>query len=280
MRRGRTPGLPRTCASLVVPRRVRSGLTRGSPFPNLAAADPSRRPRASLRQPQNPDPRYFNSPRAAPRGIRHFPAFNSKAGSSSSLAPSPQEGWPWATGERKCRRSGRSQRARLSVLPHTWFRSPVSEAADRAPGPAPRKRECAGEQPVGAGFVAPRPAARWRHAPPRPAPPGPGSGSAQGSGGRGGAERSGRRIVGRAGGLAGDPARDRRRAAAEAQVSASDRGRGLTVEARVGGLQCRDGAEGEWGCVKAGVEWGAGTSLGVVEGLPETARELDETEES
>lgn len=128
-----------------------------------------------------------------------------------------------------------------------------------------------------------RPAPRRAGVTPRPAPPprDPEAGArrgAAGAAGRSGA--AGGLLGGRAGGLAGDPARDRRRAAAEAQVSASDRGRGLTVEARVGGLQCRDGAEGEWGCVKAGVEWGAGTSLGVVEGLPETARELDETEES
>lgn len=213
----------------------------GPRFPTLLPAAPSRRPRASPRQPQIPDPRDFNSPRAAPRGVRHFPAFSSKAGSSSSLAPSPPEGWPRATGESSCRRSGRAQRAPRGPPPHLV---PLTREGGRGQGPRPRPPEAggAGEQPVGAGFVAPRPAARWRHAP--PTPPGPGSGSAQGSGGRGGAERSGRRIVGRAGGRAGrgpDPARDRRRAAAEAQVSACARGWGSLSKLAAAG--CSAGTE-------------------------------------
>lgn len=180
MRRGLPQGLPRACASSVVPRGFRFRLNEDPRFPPPL---PPALSRSSLPQAQNPDPRCLNSPRAAPGGIRHFPAFNSKADSSSLLAPGPQEGWPRATGENRCRRRRQSPRARLAVLPHTWFRSPVQEAG------APAH--------LGTRFVAPRPVARLRHA---PGPPlrDPEAGARRGAAGAAG--RSGPRIVGRSGG--------------------------------------------------------------------------------
>lgn len=103
---------------------------------------PSLWPWSSCRHPQNPEARRLNSPSPAPRGLRHFPAFNSKAESSSS-GPRPLA--PGRTTLRLRRRGGRRPQGSVATgeagdpcarasrtSPHTWFRPPEQWAVAQA----------------------------------------------------------------------------------------------------------------------------------------------------
>lgn len=193
MRRGRTPP-PRACAPAVGPEGI-------NPQPPTLLALPHQLPAMAF------SPAPTKSRPAAPQLTQHcaptnppFPAFNSKAGSSS---PCARPLGPDRAILRRHRRGGHGPRGACLRV----------ERAN--PARAPR---CV---PLTLGFVhqrqeavagARREEAGLRDAPPRgalasrpsPAPPKPGSGSARGSGGRGGAERSDQWwAVGRAGGRAG-----------------------------------------------------------------------------
>lgn len=133
--------------------------------------------------------------------------------------------------ERGCRSSGQPCAPAPQSSPHTWFRPPSAGGGGPGLSEALRKRERAGEGPHrrGAGFRGHTPP--WQAGcTPRPRPSG--TRKREGAGERrarrtrrarrGGTELPEERRAG--GRVAGDPARDRRRAATEAQVSAAGRG--------------------------------------------------------